>query len=117
MLITGRPAPANGAVAISAVPASARASAAQPSGSARLPLFSVHSAPAKARNHTSTDRSTCATSATWKKSTSGNTSFTAGARDSTSNTESTPAAASDTSASSIQPIASVRRLSVGSGKK
>ena len=41
----------------------------------------LHIKPAMAMNHTSTDRSTCTTSAVRKKSTPGSSPFTTGARD------------------------------------
>jgi len=111
----GRPAPAKGATDISAAPATAAPSALQPRPSSRGALFRLQNTPPKATNQASTERSTCTTSATWKKSTSGNQSLVSGARESTSSTENTPERASATSASQSQPSASRRRGPSGNG--
>ena len=72
--------------------------------------------PAKATNHTSTDRSTCTTSATRKKSATGSHWLTPGVRDSTSRIENTPEPTSASSPSHSQPRASARCAAAGSGR-
>ncbi len=76
-------------------------------------LFRLQSSPATAMNHTSTDRSTCTTSATRKKSATGSHWLTPGVRESTSSTENTPEPTSDSTASHSQPRARLRRASAG----
>ena len=72
--------------------------------------------PAMATNQTSTDRSTCTTSATRKKSATGSHWLTPGVRDSTSSTENTPEPISASSAEP-QPAARQRALRrVGHGQ-
>ena len=80
---------------------------------ARELLSSVHTMPAIARNHTSTDRSTCVTSATWKKSATGRRFCTPGVRDSTSKIDSTPEATSATMPRPSQRRASALRAPCG----
>ena len=103
------PVPANGASDIRAAPAPARASADQPMAMARGALLRLHNTAAMATNHTSTDRSTCTTSATRKKSATGSHWFSTGVRDNTSNTEKRPEPTSASRPSHNHARASVRR--------
>ena len=64
--------------------------------------FRLHSMPAMATNQTSTDRSTCTTSATRKKSPAGSQALMPGVRASTSNTENRPDPISAANASHSQ---------------
>ena len=73
----------------------------------------LHSMPAMAMNHTSTDRSTWATSATWKKSATGNRFCKTGVRDSTSSTANTPEPISESRPSHNQARASACRALSG----
>src|SRR5574337_1927007 len=105
----GAPASTNGAAIIATAAAAQAASASQPRRSARAVPLSVHGMPASAQNQTSTDRSTCTTSATRKKSGRSNSRFSPGVRDATSSTENSPDASSAASASPSQPRASAAR--------
>ena len=111
----GSPLPRNGASDINAAPNPHRPSAAQAQGISRRDPFRLHNSPASAMNHTSTDRSTCTTSATRKKSATGSSRFTPGVRDSTSSTENRPETISASRPSHSQPRASAARASVGTG--
>src|SRR5450755_1546122 len=88
--MTGSPGATNAATDISAAPIPQSHNATQASGLPRDEPLMLHSRPAIAANQISTDRSTCTTRATRKKSATGNQSFTTGVRDSTSSTENTP---------------------------
>src|SRR3970040_669234 len=98
---------------MASVPAPATASAAQPKASPLGVLLRLHSSPPKAANQTSTERSTCTTRATRKKSPKANRSFTYGARANTSRTANRPEPTSEASASHSQPLASA--LAEGEG--
>ena len=78
--------------------------------------FRLHSTPAMATNHTSTDRSTCTTSATRKKSATGSHWLTPGVRASTSSIENRPEPISASSPSHNQPRANARCAASGTGK-
>ena len=86
----GSPCPTNADSDINVAPVPQRPNAAQPQASPRGDPLRLHSRPANATNQTSTDRSTCTTSATRKKSTPGNHSLIIGVRDSTSSSENSP---------------------------
>src|SRR5574340_986411 len=77
--------------------------------------FRLHSIPAIATNHTSTDRSTCTTSATRKKSAAGCQRLTPGVRASTSRIENSPEPISAEMPSHSQPRATVRCAASGCG--
>src|SRR3989338_8194167 len=81
----------------------------------RAEALKLQITPAKARNQKSTDKSTCTTSAEWKKSTQGKMSCTYGGRDSTSSTANRPAPTSDAMPSQSQPEASRRLVAGGDG--
>ena len=83
----GAPAETNGASAISSVPTAPSASADHAHTFATGRLLRLHSMPASAMNHTSTDKSTCTTSATRKKSATGSQRLTPGVREITSSSE------------------------------
>src|SRR5581483_4998651 len=108
--------PTNALAAIAAVPMLDTSSAAHPPASQAPVQFRLQNTPANATNHTSTDRSTCTTSATWKKSTSGNTLCTQGVREATSSTENKPAPMSEITPSINQPKASRARASRGTAR-
>jgi len=96
-----------------AAPSAASVQPNQPSDIARAEPASVHNRPAIAKNHTSTDRSTCTTSATWKKSTPGSIRFSPGVRAPTSSSANRPDPTSAAVASASQAPASRRRSSIG----
>ena len=77
--------------------------------------FRLHSSPAMATNQTSTDRSTCTTRATRKKSPDGNHALMPGVRANTSRMENRPEPSSAPSASHSQPRASDRPSAVTAG--
>jgi hypothetical protein len=103
----------NGASAMAAAPTNASARAARPSITRRVVLLRLDTAPANATNHTSTDRSTCATSTVRKKSPAGSRRPTPGVRARARNTASRPDAASAPVPSASQPVASEARTSRG----
>ena len=74
----------------------------------RAEPFTLHSSPPSATNQTSTDKSTCTTSATRKKWATSNHWFKPGVRDSTSSTENRPAPISASRPSPSQPRAKAR---------
>src|SRR3972149_4536216 len=115
--MSASPAPERGAAAIAGVPRVASNSACLPAPRKRGVELRLHSAPPKARNHTSTERSTCTTSAVWKKSTHGKIFCTYGARASTSSTEKTPETRSEASPSNSHLRARLRRASLGIGSE
>jgi hypothetical protein len=106
LAISGVPRQTKVASVISTVPPPARPSATQPQARPRRRDCRLHSAPAIALNHTSTDRSTCTTSTVRKKSPAGSQAPTPGVRASTSSSDSTPEASSAASPSASQPRAS-----------
>ncbi len=72
--------------------------------------------PAMALNQTSTDRSTCTTRATRKKSAAGSQALTPGVRAATSSSENRPEPISATRPSQSQPRASARCASPATGR-
>ncbi len=111
----GVPGPTKAPSDISSAPPPHRPSAAQLDRPARGVAFRLHNRPAIAANHTSTDRSTCTTSATRKKSATGSHWFTPGVRASTSRTENRPEPISAARPSHSQPRASRRCAAFGTG--
>ena len=102
--------------AISTVPPPHRPSATQLQDSARGVAFRLHSMPAIAANQTSTDRSTCTTSATRKKSATGSHWLMPGVRAATSRIENTPEPTSASSPSHSQARVRARCSVVGMGR-
>jgi hypothetical protein len=78
--------PWKGATAISPAPTSAMTSAAQPSTGARASVDRLQIIAPHAANQTSTEKSTCATIARWKKPCSGNSASRPGVRERTIST-------------------------------
>ena len=76
----------------------------------------LHSRPAMALNQTSTDRSTCTTNATRKKSVTGSQRFSSGVRAATSRIENTPEPISAARPSQSQPRARARCAVSGCGR-
>ena len=79
--------------------------------------FRLQSMPASAMNQTSTDRSTCTTSATWKKSATGSRRLRPGVRESTSRIEKSPEPIRAAMPSHSQPRASSTRASCGTASR
>ena len=113
----GSPCPTNADSDISVAPVPQRPSATQPQASPRGDPLRLHSRPANATNQTSTDRSTCTTSATRKKSTPGNHWLIIGVRDNTSSSENSPEPISASNPSHSQPRASWRCAPAGTASE